>query len=268
MTDLVCIGAHPDDPEEMAGGLAALCAQRDGRVLFLSITDGSLGHHEMAGPELAQRRRREARAAASLIGADADDLGQPDGRLLPSIELRQHLIQLLREWKPDVLITHRPNDYHPDHRSTAQLVQDCAYLLTVPQIVPATAPLPAGPIVLYASDSFERPYPFQANLILDIDAVIDTKVDLLSCHESQVYEWLPYHDGRLSFVPNANGTRRDWLAQEWDPVLSRDAERFRTDLVVRYGKDRGERVRYAEAFEVCEYGRPMTSLDASRLFPF
>ena len=268
VTDLVCIGAHPDDAEEMAGGLAALCAQSDGRVLFLSMTDGSAGHHEMAPADLTQRRRREARAAASLIGAEADDLAQPDAALVPSIELRDRLVQRIREWKPDVLVTHRPNDYHPDHRSTGQLVSDCTYLLTVPRVVSVTPPLAAVPVVLHASDSFQRPYPFQANLIFDIDAVIETKIDLLSCHESQVYEWLPYQNGRLALVPDDARARREWLAREWDPAFRRDAERFRTNLVARYGKDRGERIRYAEAFEVCEYGRLLTARDASQLFPF
>lgn len=268
MTDLVCIGAHPDDAELMAGGVATLCAQTGGRILFLSMTNGDAGHHELAARDLTQRRRHEARAAGALIGADAGDLDQPDGSLLPSVELRHRLIRALREWKPDVLITHRPIDYHPDHRSTGQLVQDCTYLLTVPRIVPDTPPLAADPIVLYASDGFERPYPFQADLIVDIDAVIETKVDLLSCHESQVYEWLPYHDGKLPLVPDGSDARREWLAHEWDPLLRRDAERFRRELIARYGKDRGERVRYAEAFEVCEYGRPIAPPDAGRLFPF
>jgi N-acetylglucosamine malate deacetylase 1 len=268
MTALMCIGAHPDDPEFMAGGLATLTAKGDGRVRFVSVTNGDAGHYEMGRHALARRRREEADAAALLIGADAVVLAHRDGELLPSLEIRYELIRIIRDWQPDIVVTHRPNDYHPDHRSTGQLVQDSTYLLTVPNVLQEVPAMAEDPIVLYGSDNFMRPYPFRPDLVIGIDSVIETKLDLLDRHESQYYEWLPFHDGKLSQVPRGHGPRRDWLSRDLESVLQFDANRFRDHLNARYGADRAAQFKYAEAFELCEYGRQMSSGEAERHFPF
>jgi len=264
----MCIGAHPDDPELMAGGLAALFSGAGGQVRLVSVTNGEAGHHEMRGAALARRRRSEAESAASLIGGDALVLENPDGRLMPTLEVRHQIVRLIRSWQPDLVVTHRPNDYHPDHRYTGQLVQDSTYLLTVPNVFGDVPALANDPVVLYGSDTFQRPYPFQPDIVIDIDAVVEKKLDLLDSHASQYYEWLPYHDGKLSQVPPDHDARRAWLRRDNEAGLRADAHRFRDRLVARYGAKRGAQVVYAEAFELCEYGRQMESGEAATLLPF
>jgi LmbE family N-acetylglucosaminyl deacetylase len=268
MTRLMCIGAHPDDPELMAGGLAALLTGAGGPVCFVSVTNGEAGHYEMHGAVLARRRRMEAESAALLIDAEAVVLENPDAQLIPTLEVRHQIVRLIRLWQPDLVITHRPNDYHPDHRYTGQLVQDSTYLLTVPNVLSDVTALASDPVVMYGSDSFRRPYPFQADIVIDIDAVLEKKLDLLDRHESQYYEWLPFHDGKLSEVPLDHEGRRAWLRRDNEAALRADANRFRDQLVARYGPERGAQVVYAEAYELCEYGRQIESGEAATLLPF
>ncbi|MCU1490528.1 MAG: hypothetical protein JWM85_1933, partial [Acidimicrobiaceae bacterium] len=164
---LLCIGAHPDDCEAKAGGLAALWTARGGVCRLLAMTDGSAGHQNMAGAALAQRRAQEASAAAAVVGADSVILDNPDGNLMPTLENRHKVTRAIREFAPDVIVTHRTNDYHPDHRYTGVLVQDSCYLVMVPNVVPTT-PTPARePVVIFMYDRFSRPSELRPDLVLD-----------------------------------------------------------------------------------------------------
>jgi LmbE family N-acetylglucosaminyl deacetylase len=265
---LLVFGAHPDDCEFGAGGLAALYARQGSRVCFVSVTNGDAGHQTLGGATLARRRREEARAAAAVIGIESRVLDNHDGELLPTLERRRAIIALIREFRPDLVLTPRPNDYHPDHRYTAILVQDAAYLVTVPHASPFTDHLPRDPAIMYLSDRFQKPYPFSPDVLVDIGEVVDRKIEMLHHHTSQVYEWLPYNGGYLDRVPGDEGARRDWLRERLEPRLRGIADRFRDRLVAAYGPERGARVRYAEAFESCEYGAPLTDETRRRLFPW
>ena len=138
--NILVFGAHPDDCDIKAGGVAALYVQRGHRVKFVSITNGDAGHHEMGGGPLAKRRYAEAQAAADVIGIEYELLDNHDGELMPTLENRYKIIRTIREFRPDLIMTHRPNDYHPDHRYTSTLVQDAAYMVTVPDICALTPP--------------------------------------------------------------------------------------------------------------------------------
>ncbi len=267
-SSLLIFGAHPDDCEYSAGGLAALAAARGGRVRFVSLTNGDAGHHRLGGGALARIRRDEAAAAAAAIGVESVVLDHHDGELLPTLELRREVISMIREFRPDLVLSPRPYDYHPDHRAAAILIQDAAYMVTVPNVAAHADHLASDPVIMYVGDEFRRPYPFSPDVVVDIDAVADAKLEMLDRHRSQVYEWLPYNRGNLASVPTEPAARRAWLRQEWDGAWRRTADRFRHLLVDRYGPDRGGRVRLAEAFEVCEYGSPLTPEARERLFPF
>jgi len=104
-----------------------------------------------------------------------------DGELLPTLENRLKLIRLIREWRADVVIAHRPWDYHPDHRYTGVLVQDAAFMVTVPYVCSDVPPLKKNPVFLYSSDGFKKPYPFQADIVVSVDDVFDLK--LTAIHE-------------------------------------------------------------------------------------
>ena len=234
------------------------------------MTNGAVGHHELAGQALVQRRRAEAEASADIAGVGFEQFDIPDGRLQPSLENRDRLIRLLREFQPNLVLTHRPNDYHPDHRYTAQLVRDAAYMVSVPNICPTTPALDQNPVFAYLSDRFDRPYPFTPDVAVDIDDVIERKFEMLDCHESQIYEWLPFVEGTLEDVPGDPNARFEWLRNGGLPHVdgpSDVADRYRNLLVKRYGTD-GKEVEYAEAFEASEYGRSLTDEVAERLFPF
>jgi LmbE family N-acetylglucosaminyl deacetylase len=268
MSRIMFIGAHPDDCETVGGGLAALCAGANDQVCLVSMTNGESGHHLAGGAPLVRRRQQEAALAASRIGAESVVMDNPDGELVASLEVRRQLITVIRGWQPDVLVTHRPNDYHPDHRNTGLTVMDAAYMLTVPNVSPGTPALKKDPVILYASDRFVRPYPLQPDLIFDIGPVIEAKLDLLDAYDSQYYEWIPAHDGKLAEVPSTPTERREWLRRDLDGLWRRDAERFRERLIEWYGPDRGSTVEFAEAYEVCEYGAQLSDERARQMFPF
>src|SRR5262249_34435895 len=159
-------------------------------------------------------------------------------------------------------------DYHPDHRYASQLVQDAAYMVTVPAIVADTPHLAKDPVIAYLPDDFQKPYPFQPAVVVDVDSVLDRIVAMLHCHQSQFYEWLPFNQGRLHEVPQDDAARRAWLLAQTRQRLRRRADRYREMLIRTYGAERGSRVECAEAFEACEYGAPLDEATRERLFGF
>jgi LmbE family N-acetylglucosaminyl deacetylase len=265
---LLIVGAHPDDADYAAGGTAALYRAAGHFVKMVSLTNGDAGHQTLRGAELARRRRAEAAASGAVIGADYDVLDTPDGLLLPTLDNRATVIRLLRTFRPDLVLTHRPNDYHPDHRYTSQLVQDAAYMVTVPAVVPDAPHLPANPVIAYLPDDFQKPYPFEPSVLVDVGGVVDKIVAMLHCHQSQFYEWLPYNTQTLDQVPSDDGDRREWLAGQTRDRLRARADKYRELLVRAYGMERGGRIEYLEAFEGCEYGAPLDEAARRRLFPF
>lgn len=275
MTDpsLLVVGAHPDDCAIKAGGIAATYVEAGRDVTFLSVTDGSAGHHEDDRDTVAARRKRETEAVADTLGVDYEVFDIPDGELEPALEHRHRLTRFVREVDPDLVLGPRPNDYHPDHRYTAELLRDTAYMLIVPNVCPDTPPMDDNPVFGYVADGFGTPAPFEPDVVLDVSDVTDRKLDALDCHESQMYEWLPYTFGVLDEVPADEGARREWLAEAGLDHFATNtkvnvADRFRAELLARYGPDRGDRVEHAEAVEISEYGAPLTDELRDELFFF
>ena len=261
-------GAHPDDTDIKCGGVAALYRAKNHIVKMVSITDGGAGHQTGFGPPLVARRRLEAEKAGKVLGIEYLTLDNPDGALVASLVTRDQLISIIRRFKPDLIMIHRPNDYHPDHRAASQLVQDASYLLTVPAIVPEVAHLSTMPVIVYLHDNFQKPAPFAPDVVIGIDAVIEKKFDALHQHTSQVYEWLPFNHGHLGDVPNSDDARKKWLREQWDGIFRAPAQKFRKNLIALYGKKRGEKFSYAEVFELCEYGAKTSTEGVLKLFPF
>lgn len=262
------VGAHPDDAEFAAGGVARRYSMAGHRVKFLVLTNGDAGHHEDRGPTLVERRRREQWAASSLAGVEYQILNHHDGRLEPTLAIREEVIAIVRAMAPDLILTHRPNDYHPDHRAASLLVQDASYLLTVPSIVPREPHMRHMPAIAYLHDHFTKPLPFEPDVVVSIDETIDDKIAMLDCHGSQFYEWLPHNRGIEAEVPVGQDERREWLGKAVKARAAATAEEFRIVLEVLYGAERGAAVQYAEAFEASEYGTPVTSESRPVLFPF
>jgi LmbE family N-acetylglucosaminyl deacetylase len=267
---ILAIGAHPDDCEGRVGGTAALWARAGHTVRFVALTNGMTGHHEIGGIELARRRAAEAQAAAAVIGIEWAVMDIPSGQLDASLDRRREVIRLIREFRPDLILGPRPWDYHPDHRYTGVLIQDAAYVVTVPNNEPLTPHLEKNPHIMYVADTFRKPYPFTPDVAVDVDDVIEQKIDMLHAHTSQVYEWLPYNAGVLDQVPPASdeAARRAWFRARRLPGMAALADRHRDLLIRGYGEAHGRGVRYAEAFEACEYGARLTDAALRRLFPF
>lgn len=267
---IICFGAHPDDAEYKSGGTAALWAKQGHHVKLVSVTNGDIGHWQMAGGALAKRRTAESAEVAKRLGVSSQVLDIHDGELLPTLENRRLITRLIREWQADIVIAHRPWDYHPDHRYVGVLVQDAAFMVTVPFFCPDTPALKKNPVFLYSSDGFKKPYPFKADIAVAIDDVFEQKVDALMALESQTFEGGALGSAeQMANVPPASHPelRRAWLRERWDRRASDEAHRFRDALSRWYGADQAKKVKYAEAFEICEYGRQPTDAEVRELFP-
>lgn len=267
---ILMIGAHPDDCELKGGGTAVKWAQLGHRVKFVAMTGGDNGHPTMSGVALRKRRREEAREAARTLGICCSEvLDNAGGELLPTLEIRRKVVSLIREAKADIVVSHRITDYHPDHRYTATLVQDSAYMVTVPFFVPAVPALERNPVFLFFEDSFTRPAPFLPHIAVNIDDVFEQKMAGLEAHVSQMFEWTPFmltrSSGKPQDIPAGAAERRKWLADIWfsDPP----SPEVRKCLHDWYGPSASSICR-AEAFEVCEYGRSIDRHEIRQLFPF
>ena len=262
---IIIIGAHPDDADKV-GGTAYKWAQAGNDVLMVALTNGDAGHQTIKAKELAKIRREEARKAGEVIGVRYITLNNHDGQLMPTYENRLEVIKLIREQKADIVIFPRPYDYHPDHRYTGILVLDAAYMVTVPTILPKVPHLEKNPLFLFMSDAFIHPEPFKADVSIDVDDVIEKKMDMYHQHKSQMYEWLPYNTGNLDKVPVSDSDRRAWLGETRKGRF--DATPYRDKLIELYGKEKGTKVKYCESFQDSGYGTKLTKENISYYFPF
>jgi LmbE family N-acetylglucosaminyl deacetylase len=261
---IIMFGAHPDDCDEKSGGTAALFAQMGYAVKFVSVTNGDAGHQTLKGQELAKRRYAETQEIARRLGITYDVLDNHDGLLMPTLEVRLQIIRKIREWNADIVMAPRPNDYHPDHRYTGVLVQDAAYMVAVPNIAPETPASSKNPVFLYFEDHFQRPNPFRPDIAVDITSTYDKKIAGLDAHVSQMYEWLPWIGGYLVEVPQGKEDRIIWLSKRTAGTIN---PQTRASLVKWYGKEHADKVKYAEAFEICEYGAQPNDERIRKLFP-
>ncbi len=155
-TRVLVLGAHPDDAEVSAGGLLWSHHSQGSLLRLISVTDGRSGHQSIPDAELIEIRRQEASQAGKLLGCDYLTWDFPDGYLETSLALRLQIIREIRTFRPDLILTHRTCDYHPDHRAVGQAVQDASYLVTVPKIAPEVPALARDPVVAYMPDLFTR----------------------------------------------------------------------------------------------------------------
>lgn len=267
---IIAFGAHPDDVEFKLSGCALKWTALGHKVKFVSCTNGDIGHWEIAGGPLAIRRTNEVRETAKRLGIEVEVLDIHDGELMPTLENRKIVARLIRNWQADVVICHRPYDYHPDHRNVGLIVQDAAFMVSVPFYVPDSPPVKKPTVFLYFNDRFTKPYPFEADIAVSIDDVFDKKVEAVDALESQVYD-----GGALgseqSLVDNLAAdpvARKAKLKQTWIRRDGGAADKHRSALVEWYGEERGKAVKYAEVFEICEYGHQPSKQDIERLFPF
>ncbi len=269
---IIVFGAHPDDCEHRAGGVAAMWAAQGHHVKFVSTTNGDIGHAEMAGGQLAKRRIKEVQQAAKALGIESRVLDIHDGELMPTLENRKTFVRLIREWKADIVMAHRPNDYHPDHRYTGILMQDAAFMVTVSFFCPDVPQLAKNPVFLYLSDNFQKPNPFEPSVVVAIDDVFEKKVNALWSFQSQIESlWATGNFEKVVPVPKdpaGRKERRRQLSRRFERRWESVANKYRPKLIELYGAKKGKNVKYAEAFELCEYGRRPSAAELKKLFPF
>lgn len=241
-----------------------LYAKMGHHVKFVSLTNGDAGHFAKGGGALAKIRMAESQEAGKRLGVkEYVVLDNHDGELMPTLENRLKVIREIRKWNADIVIGPRPNDYHPDHRYTAILMQDAAFMVVVPNVAPDVPALKKNPVFLYAEDRFQKPNPFEADVAIDIDEVFDQKIHGMAAHASQFFEWLPWLAGTLDQIPEDEAGRLEYLGKR---RTFRPGSSTREALVKWYG-EKGETVQHAEAFEVCEYGRQPSEKELLSLFP-
>ena len=277
---ILCIGAHPDDCDLYCGGMTLMWRDLGHEVKFVSLTNGDTGHHQMGGGPLARRRYAEAQASAAIADLEYKIVDIHNGELQPDVPTRKIVVSIIREFQPDLVICHRPNDYHPDHRATGVLVQDAMFQVTVPNFVPLTPSLTDAPVLGYMHNTFTEPTPFVPTVAIDTHEVFSRKVDMMHCHESQVYEWLAREsevadDAQKqldwvaeSKVPESDEERRAWLAERMGKRFGHVADQCRDCLIEWYGTEHGGQIRTAEAIMISEYGRSITEEEIRTYFPF
>jgi len=265
---ILTIGAHPDDCELTTGGICTKYKRLGHVVKYVYTTNGDAGHHKIGGEKLAEVRSEEVRNACAIAGFEYEIMNNHDGYLEASLCNRDNLIRIIRKFRPDIIFTHRPNDYHPDHRHTAILVQDASYLIRVPNVCPDTPALNYSPVIMYMSDNFNKPIPFEPYIVVDIDDAMEIKTKIVDCHKSQFYEWLPWIEGYESEVPTDEKDRFLWLASTQATRDNEIAEKFRPNLKEHYGKEEGLAIKCAEAFELSEYGGELNEDERLIYFPF
>nr|WP_206017918.1 PIG-L family deacetylase [Rhodohalobacter barkolensis] len=263
---VIAIFAHPDDADSKMGATAAMMAEMGHEVKFLSLTNGDAGHQEKGGGALARIRRAEAEEAGERLGIEEYEVfDNHDAELLPDLHIRMDVIRAIREWNADVVLGLRPNDYHPDHRNAGKLVIDASYMVIVPNVAPDTPPLPNNPVFFYMQDRFSKPNPFSHDVVVGIDSHIETKLAGLDAHTSQMYEWLPWTNQSLDEVPEDPDERVEWLRQRW---IGREmSDEQRAGLEKWYGSERASEFKYAESFEIAEYGRYPSEEELKMIFP-
>ena len=251
--------AHPDDADIHAGAMVAKLAQAGARVRIVSLCNGDKGHQSMPSEELAARRYGESRRAAAVFGVeDYAVLPYHDCEIEPTLKMRAEVTRIIRRFAPHVVFTHRTCDYHADHRATGTLVMDAAYLLGVPLWCPDVPRPSVLPSVFCITDEFTVPRALRPDLLIAADPYREKVLEAIACHESQVYEWLPWDRKQMDDLPDRSDPAacRAFLEKEWFAAKRRDAERFAAAWQAHYPER--PLPQYAEAYELSEYARRPT----------
>ena len=251
---VMIIGAHPDDADFYCGATAIKLAKAGAKVRFVSLCNGNKGHQTMTSPALAARRYGETQRAAKAYGIESYTVGEaPDCEIEPTLELREKVTRMIREFAPHCVITHRSTDYHADHRATGTAVLDSIYMLGVPLFCPETPVPETLPFVLYSSDDFSIPRPLRADMIVPVDDVLDQLLAGWVSHDSQTAEWLlpEYGIDPKTFPADVAG-RKEVYRTKVREMVNRNLALHRDEIQRVFG---GQKLWGVEVYEVSEYGR-------------
>lgn len=202
---IVSIHAHPDDAEILAGGTLALLARGGHEIAIATMTPGDKGSDKLPPEEISVVRRLEAETAAMLIGAEYRCAEFRDLEIFSDHASRRRLVELIRQIRPDLVLTASPTDYLCDHEATSALVRDALFAAPARNYVTDSPPLDRIPH-LYFMDPIDE--------IVDVDFVVDVaetfeiKRAMLAAHASQ-REWLKRQHGMDDYLESMEAwTRR------------------------------------------------------------
>jgi LmbE family N-acetylglucosaminyl deacetylase len=189
---VLAIGCHPDDIEVSCAGTLAKYKKEGHDVIICHVANGNMGHAVIMSKELREIREKEAIASGNLIGVevitcDIDDVMVYNGQK----EQRDKVVDIIRYAQPDVIITHSPNDYMPDHVAVSKLVFDATFAASVPHYETTQKSI-AKLTPLYYMDHLAG-INFCPTEYVDISDTIEIKISMLEKHESQM-KWMRDHD--------------------------------------------------------------------------
>lgn len=187
---ILAVGAHPDDLEILCSGTLARCVARGDQVIMAHVCRGDKGHGEIRHPDVGPIRRKEAIAAAEIIGAESMTLGLPDCELYVNEENMRQVVDLIRIARPELIITHHPDDYHSDHNAVTKLVVDASFTATLPYYITAQPAHPIAPPI-YFMDTLAG-IDFTPAEYVDISETLPLKKEAMNRHQSQI-TWLRDH---------------------------------------------------------------------------
>ncbi len=263
---VIVICAHPDDAELTSGGTCILLSRMGYKIKYVSLTNGNKGHHKGTKNEIAIRRYNEVQEVKRRMNCEYEILNNEDGELESTLKNRMEVIRLIREWDADIVITHPPYDYHPDHRHTSLLVQDAAFLVNVPKILPEVPAVEQSPLFLYTRGRYINPQKLQPDIVVDITPVIREKAYVIDAHVSQMYEWLPWINRNNDVIPETEEGKIEYILRQY--VLKRGEIKEKDKPVVeKWYRDNTKKVKTIEAFEICEFGSTVDDQDIRELFP-
>ncbi|MPM76264.1 hypothetical protein SDC9_123261 [bioreactor metagenome] len=278
---VMSVMAHQDDFEFEAAGFFLMLRRHYGDAVELKVlttSTGVSGHHEMSGDETVRRREAEAMASAALVGAEYENLRQLDGTHVPAQvfcdrNLLGGLWNAIRAFAPDYIVappvvTNPLAGIHIDHQHTAEAVRLVAYQLGVPNAYPTmNAPRQQRfpvPVILNCPDNYSQEVLW--HFAVDADAVRETKIAMLLCHQSQIEEWLPFVDslndpaGAL-YRRGPHGENLGWDPEKWRNELRQRVRK----LNLRHGFDDEA---FREYFAMTGWGRVADKAKLAADFPF
>ncbi|GAO42705.1 PIG-L deacetylase family protein [Flavihumibacter petaseus] len=254
---VMVIFAHPDEGEIYTGGVTALYTKMGHQVKFMSLTNGDAGHHSMKPADLAKMRYQEAMESKKILSlGDYEVLDYHDKFLKNTREVQDKVIKSIREWNADIVFTYYPADGgHPDNMTAGYIVREAAPRLQMAKT----------PVFVYIRDFHTINFSYIPDFAVGIDAVWQTKLAACAAQKSQVNEAIPYKMGILEEV-KASPEKQKKLVEENTYPFSSVTNINMPALAKWYGSQTAS-VKYAEAFEIAEFGRQLKASEMREMFP-
>lgn len=185
--NILAVGAHPDDVETMCAGTLAKYASQGHKVFIATATNGNIGSSTLSKDEIGKIRKQEAANSAAIIGAEYICLDYDDELFYETLDVRMSFINLVRHCKADVIFTHNPHDYNPDHELTSKIINDIAVMVPIAKLETEEEPYDVIPSIWYFEPA--NSMGFVLTDYVDITDFYETKMKMLGCMESQK-QWM------------------------------------------------------------------------------